>query len=81
MVLAVGLFSASRWRSRDVSAPLPSPPVVSARQKAVEQHLRERYDAAMRSPSSIVAVGPLCLAYHADMFFDAAERCYDVAAR
>ena len=81
MVLAVGLFSASRWRSRDVSAPLPSPPAVSAQQRAVEQHLRERYGAAMRSPSSIVAVGPLCLAYHADMFFDAAERCYDVAAR
>ena len=29
---------------RDVSAPLPSPPAVSAQQKAVEQHLRERYD-------------------------------------
>ena len=23
-------------------------------------------------------VGPLCLAYHADMFFDQAERCYDL---
>ncbi len=25
-------------------------------------------------------MGPLCLAYHADMFFDLAERCYDLAA-
>ena len=79
-MLAVGLFVASRWRSPDVSAQSPSPPAVSAQQKAVEQHLRERYAAAMQGPSSIATVGPLCLAYHADMFFDAAERCYDVAA-
>ena len=62
-----------------MSAQLPSPPVVSAPQKAVEGHLRERYEAAMKEPSSIAAVGQLCLAYHADMFFDAAERCYAAA--
>lgn len=80
VVVAVGLFVASRWRVRELATPLPAPPPVSAQQKAVEQHLRERYEAAMRASSSIAAVGPLCLAYHADMFFDAAERCYEVAA-
>jgi len=79
LVLVVGLLLASRWRTGDASARLPSPPAVSAQQKAVEQHLRDRYEAAMRAPSSIAAVGPLCLAYHADMFFDAADRCYGVA--
>ena len=79
LVVAIGLFVTSRWRVRDLSAQLPAPPPVSAQQKAVEQHLRERYETAMRAPSSIAAVGPLCLAYHADMLFDAAERCYEVA--
>jgi tetratricopeptide (TPR) repeat protein len=79
LVVAAGLFVASRWSTPDVSAQLPSPPVVSAPQKAVEEHLRERYEAAMKEPSSIAAVGQLCLAYHADMFFDAAERCYAAA--
>jgi tetratricopeptide (TPR) repeat protein len=81
LVVAVGLFATKGWRARNVAAQLPAPPAVSAEQKAVEQHLRERYSAAMREPSSIAAVGPLCIAYHADMFFDVAERCYDVAAR
>ena len=79
LVVAIGLFVTSRWRVRDLSAQLPAPPPVSAQQKAVEQHLRERYETAMRAPSLIAAVGPLCLAYHADMLFDAAERCYEVA--
>jgi len=79
LVVAIGLFVASRWRGRDVSTQLPAPPRVSAQQKAVEQHLRERYAAAMQAPSSIAAVGPLCIAYHADMFFDAAEQCYVAA--
>lgn len=79
VVVVLGVLAATRWRSRDVAAQLPSPPQVSAQQKAVGQHLRERYEAAMREPSSIAAVGPLCIAYHADMFFDAAERCYAAA--
>jgi tetratricopeptide (TPR) repeat protein len=81
IVVAVGLFVASRSRARDVSALLPSPPSLSAQQKAVDAHLRERYQAAMREPSSIAAVGSLCLAYHADMFFDAADRCYVAASQ
>jgi tetratricopeptide (TPR) repeat protein len=42
----------------------------------VGAHLRERYAAAQNAPESAAAVGPLCLAYHADMFFDHADRCY-----
>jgi tetratricopeptide (TPR) repeat protein len=58
---------------------LPPPPRLSAQQKVIEDHLRERYAAAVDDPSSIAAVGALCVAYHADMFFDQAERCYEVA--
>jgi len=35
---------------------------------------------AVAAPSSIGAVGPLCYAYQADMFFDHAELCYERAA-
>jgi tetratricopeptide (TPR) repeat protein len=79
LVIGAGLFALSRWRSSNAVSRLPFPPQLSAQQQAIESHLRERYEAAAQNPSSIEAVGPLCLAYHADMFFDLAERCYEVA--
>jgi tetratricopeptide (TPR) repeat protein len=79
LVVAAGLWGSTRWRNSANRDRLPPPPQLSAQQKAIEDHLRERYIAAAESPSSIGAVGPMCLAYHADMFFDLAERCYQVA--
>jgi hypothetical protein len=38
--------------------------------------LRDRDGTARARPSSVAAVAPLCLAYHADLFYDLAERCY-----
>ena len=55
---------------------LPTPPDTSRLPAAVGAHLRERYAAAEGAPRDAAAVGPLCLAYHADMFFDHADRCY-----
>ena len=46
---------------------------------AVADHVRSRHAEAERQPTSIAAVGPLCLAYHADMYFDEAGRCYTLA--
>jgi tetratricopeptide (TPR) repeat protein len=81
VVVVAGLFAFTRWRHSNAVSRLPAPPRLTARQHAIERHLRERYEAAVREPSSIAAVGPLCMAYHADMFFDLAEQCYDIAAR
>jgi tetratricopeptide (TPR) repeat protein len=82
-VILIGALAASalvsRWRTGEASDRLPSPPRLSAQQTVIEDHLRERYDAAVDDPSSMAAVGALCIAYHADMFFDQAERCYEVA--
>jgi tetratricopeptide (TPR) repeat protein len=79
VALAGAAFVVTRWQARGAAERLPVPPRLSAQQQVMESHLRERYDAAVRDPSSIEAVGPLCLAYHADMFFDLADRCYEVA--
>jgi tetratricopeptide (TPR) repeat protein len=68
------------WGQAADVARLPVPPDATGQPAAVAEHLRSRYEAARRAPGSIGAVGPMCLAYHADMFFDAAERCYAVAA-
>ena len=57
-------------------ADLPAPPDTSRLPAAIGAHLRERHAAAEDAPQSAAAVGPLCLAYHADMFFDHADRCY-----
>ena len=54
--------------------PLPD---LAGQTPAVTAHVRAAYDAAVRQPQSADAVGALCTAYHADLLFDAAARCYD----
>lgn len=81
-LLVVGVAGAATWgwqqagdnaaRTRLTAPPVSAPAVIVA-------HLSGMYETAQRQPRSIAAVGPLCLAYHADMFFGPAERCYDLA--
>jgi HemY protein len=59
---------------------LPALPDTSSQSPAVREHLRARYDAARQSPDSPAAVGSLCLAFHADMFYDRADACYATVA-
>src|SRR5688572_11275864 len=63
-------------RSRESSAVARIPPPPAAQSKAVAAHLSAKYEAARAAPSSPAAFGSLCVAYHADMFFDEADRCY-----
>jgi tetratricopeptide (TPR) repeat protein len=58
-------------------SPLPAMPDLAGQTPAVVAHVRGAYDAAARAPGSAAAVGALCRAYHADLLFDAATRCYD----
>jgi tetratricopeptide (TPR) repeat protein len=58
---------------------LPSLPDLSAQPAAVRDHLRDSDAAARRDPSSESAVSGLCLALHADMYLDQADRCYRIA--
>jgi len=58
------------------SARLPALPDLSGQPAAVLEHVRGRDTAARADPTSADAVNALCLAYHADMFYDQAERCY-----
>jgi len=75
-LLLGGLWWAGmRWQQAERASLLPSPPP-GRQPPAVAEHLAAAYAAAMRAPSSIAPVGALCLAYHADMFFEQAERCY-----
>lgn len=59
---------------------LPVPPEFSGQPKSVVEHLRVSYANALQDPTSATAVGELCLAYHADMFYDQAEQCYRLVA-
>ena len=75
-------LAAATWgcseRGGATVAPLPD---LAGQTRAVAAHLRAAHDAAVRQPQSAVAVGALCTAYHADLLFDAAARCYDALAR
>ena len=74
--LATGAFVLSQRREADAAARIPPPPTSAVHSKAVAAHLTERFNAAQAQPTSAVAIGALCLAYHADMFFDQADGCY-----
>ena len=60
-------------------ASLPPLPDLSQQSPALRAHLSEADRAARAQPTSADAVAALCLAYHADMFYDQAQRCYLVA--
>jgi tetratricopeptide (TPR) repeat protein len=79
VVFAIVLVATVRRRG-DAVARLPTPPADTGQSVAITEHLRDRYEAAVDDPTSAPAVGALCVAYHADMYFDLAERCYAVAS-
>ncbi len=58
---------------------LPALPDLSGQPTAFRTHLADADRAARAQPTSAEAVGALCIAYHADMFYEQAERCYAIA--
>jgi tetratricopeptide (TPR) repeat protein len=78
VILAGLAVAGAAWQDRRAAARLPVPPA-SGLPPAIAAHLQERYGVARRDPTSAPAVGALCRAYHADMLFDHADRCYAVA--
>jgi tetratricopeptide (TPR) repeat protein len=75
-VVVAGALVFLRGRNDALAERIPVPPPSAAQSKAVAAHLTARYDAARAEPTSPAAVGALCVAFHADMFFDEADRCY-----
>ena len=55
---------------------MPKLPNLEGATEAVSEHLLERDRAASEAPEDAEIVGRLCLAYHADVFYPQAERCY-----
>jgi tetratricopeptide (TPR) repeat protein len=79
LVGGVCVWAFQRWRGSEAAARIPLPPAAAAQSKAVAAHLAEKYEVARNEPTSSAAVGSLCVAYHADMFFSEADRCYGLA--
>ncbi len=77
LLIALG---ARTWSTSREAARLPPLPDLTVRPAAMAAHIRAAYDAASRDADSATSVGALCIAYHADMFFADAERCYARAA-
>ena len=72
--LFAGVWTLMRGRESRAVARIPTPP--TAQLKAVATHLTGKYEAARLAPTSAATIGQLCVAYHADMFFNEADRCY-----
>ena len=77
-ILVAGTWAFLRQRESNAVARIPPPPATQS--KAIATHLSAKFDAARAQPTSPDAVGALCVAYHADMFFDEADRCYALAS-
>jgi len=75
------VFALVHLRRQSAAARLPPLPDLAAHPKAIGEHLRERDAAAHASPTSASIVGALCVAYHADLIYDLAERCYVAAEK
>jgi tetratricopeptide (TPR) repeat protein len=78
VVLGGAVLGVTRFLHSRAAAQLPVPPTTTSQSSAVRSHLAERYAAALAQPTSPTVVADLCTAYHADMFFDEADRCYAV---
>jgi len=78
VVAAVAVGACGRFGGG--GAALPALPNLEGRTAAVAAHVRAAYTEAARQPRSPAAVGALCSAYHADLFFADAARCYDALA-
>ena len=72
----VGFSEASRTA---YAARLPVLPDLARQPVAVRLHLTEADRAARADPTSAEVTGALGLAYHADMFYEQAQRCYQIA--
>ena len=77
-ILVAGGWLFLQQRASNAAARIPPPPATQS--KAIATHLSAKFDAARAQPTSPDAVGALCVAYHADMFFDEADRCYALAS-
>src|SRR5258708_1557350 len=78
-VVAAGLLlyvGVTQVRRASDLARLPALPELSTQRTSIADHLRDADRRARSDPASAAAVGALCLAYHADLFYDQAERCY-----
>jgi tetratricopeptide (TPR) repeat protein len=80
-VIAIPLLyvAGSRVRQSTYAARLPALPDLSHQAAAVVTHLSDADRAARARPTSAAAVGGAGRAYHADMFYEQAQRCYEIA--
>jgi tetratricopeptide (TPR) repeat protein len=76
VVVVAGLAGTTEVRRRVYTSRLPALPDLSAQPASIGGHLREADRSARANPLSAEAVAALCLAYHADLFYDQADRCY-----
>lgn len=70
-------FSRSVLRSKQLTG-LPSLPDLSRHPAAIGEHLTAADRTAHALGASSAAIGALCVAYHADLFYNEAIRCYSI---
>lgn len=58
---------------------IPTPPALGSAPAAIRDHLAAADRAAREAGPSAEVLAALCVAYHADLFFDEAIRCYAAA--
>lgn len=80
-VFGLLVYAAAEARRSAYARQLPRLPDLTRQTTPVSEHIGAADRAARANPGSTAAVGALCLAYHADMFYDEADLCYALAQR
>ena len=80
-VVLVLVLLVPRVRQMSAARDIPPLPELASQPSAVGAHLGEAFGEAAANPSSAAAVGAYCLALHADLFLDEAQRCHELAER
>jgi tetratricopeptide (TPR) repeat protein len=75
-VVGISYVGATQARRLSAANRLPVLPAFSQQSSAIAEQLRERDSSARADPTSAARVGALCVAYHANMLYDEADRCY-----
>ena len=78
LVAALAYLGVTQAGIRIATARLPALPDLTSHPTVVREHLWNADAEARMAPADAAAVGALCLAYHADLFYSEAEDCYAV---
>ena len=78
IVISVGVWQLSKWKN---TLAIPDLPNFSGQPTVFVEYMKRMHNSALDNPSSDQFVGHLGMAFHANFYYEEAERCYNQAIK